>query len=72
MEICRKNGSFAAFLPVFNENCRIPLDEKLDFMKPNLVACNAAWRVVVVILNLLLMPRMLWRQYQCWGLGRMN
>ncbi|KAG5532754.1 hypothetical protein RHGRI_027154 [Rhododendron griersonianum] len=42
VEICRKNGSFAAFLRVFNENCRIALDEKLDFMKPNLVACNAA------------------------------
>ncbi|KAA8529343.1 hypothetical protein F0562_033858 [Nyssa sinensis] len=27
---------------VFNENCRIALDEKLDFMKPNLAACNVA------------------------------
>ncbi|KAF5198264.1 Pentatricopeptide repeat-containing protein [Thalictrum thalictroides] len=42
IEISRKNGNFVAFLRVFNENCRIALNEKLDFMKPNLVACNAA------------------------------
>ncbi|XP_043723709.1 pentatricopeptide repeat-containing protein At1g69290 [Telopea speciosissima] len=42
IEISRKNGSFVAFLRVFNENCRIALDEKLDYMKPDLVACNAA------------------------------
>ncbi|KAJ4710749.1 Pentatricopeptide repeat-containing protein [Melia azedarach] len=27
---------------VFEESCRIALDEKLDFMKPDLPACNAA------------------------------
>ncbi|GFZ10905.1 pentatricopeptide repeat (PPR) superfamily protein [Actinidia rufa] len=42
VEISRKNGNFEAFLGIFNENCRIALDEKLDFMKPSLVACNAA------------------------------
>ncbi|KAI8021290.1 Pentatricopeptide repeat-containing protein [Camellia lanceoleosa] len=42
VEISRKNGSFVAFLGVFNENCRVVLDEKLGFMKPDLAACNAA------------------------------
>ncbi|KAH7516083.1 hypothetical protein FEM48_Zijuj10G0097200 [Ziziphus jujuba var. spinosa] len=42
VEISGKNGNFSAFLRVFEENCRIALDEKLDFMKPDLVACNAA------------------------------
>lgn len=42
VEISRKNGNFVAFLRVFEENCKIALDEKLDFMKPNLAACNAA------------------------------
>ncbi|XP_059648755.1 pentatricopeptide repeat-containing protein At1g69290 [Cornus florida] len=42
VDISRKNGSFVAFLQVFNENCRIALDEKLGFMKPDLIACNAA------------------------------
>ncbi|KAF2294960.1 hypothetical protein GH714_029748 [Hevea brasiliensis] len=27
---------------VFEESCRIAIDEKLDFMKPDLVACNVA------------------------------
>ncbi|XP_077215140.1 pentatricopeptide repeat (PPR) superfamily protein [Tasmannia lanceolata] len=42
IEISRKNDSFAGFLRIFEENCRIALDEKLDFMKPDLAACNAA------------------------------
>ncbi|CAL5396382.1 unnamed protein product [Camellia sinensis] len=42
VEISRKNGSFVAFLGIFNENCRVVLDEKLGFMKPDLAACNAA------------------------------
>jgi len=42
VEISRKNGSFVGFLRVFEESCRIALDEKLDFMKPDLAACNAA------------------------------
>ncbi|KAK2966706.1 hypothetical protein RJ640_007993 [Escallonia rubra] len=42
VDISRKNGSFVAFLRVFSENCRVVMDEKLDFMKPDLVACNAA------------------------------
>ncbi|GMH31187.1 hypothetical protein Nepgr_033030 [Nepenthes gracilis] len=42
VDISRKNGSFAAFLSIFFENCRIALDEKLEIMKPNLNACNAA------------------------------
>nr|XP_023925229.1 pentatricopeptide repeat-containing protein At1g69290-like [Quercus suber] len=42
VEISRKNKNFAAFLRVFDECCRIARDEKLDFMKPDLPACNAA------------------------------
>ncbi|KAJ8565778.1 hypothetical protein K7X08_008354 [Anisodus acutangulus] len=42
VEICRKNGNFGGFLQVFNENCRIAVDEKVNFLKPSLVACNAA------------------------------
>lgn len=42
VEISRKSGSFVAFLGVFHENCRVVLDEKLEFMKPDLSACNAA------------------------------
>ncbi|GER43804.1 pentatricopeptide repeat-containing family protein [Striga asiatica] len=41
IDICRKNGSFAAFLSLFSECCSIVTDEKLGFMKPDLVACNA-------------------------------
>lgn len=42
VEISRKTSSFVAYLGVFHENCRIALDEKLDFMKPDLSACNTA------------------------------
>ncbi|KAF3620845.1 Pentatricopeptide repeat-containing protein [Capsicum annuum] len=42
VEICRKNVNFGGFLQVFNENCRIAIDEKLNFLKPSLSACNAA------------------------------
>lgn len=42
IDICRKNGSFSGFLGVFHESCRVVFDEKMDFMKPDLVACNAA------------------------------
>lgn len=42
VDICRQNGSLIPFLRVFEENCRIALDESLDFMKPDLIACNAA------------------------------
>ncbi|PIN11120.1 hypothetical protein CDL12_16280 [Handroanthus impetiginosus] len=42
VDICKKNGSFSAFLVVFHESCRIAFDEMIDFMKPDLVACNAA------------------------------
>ncbi|KAJ9174162.1 hypothetical protein P3X46_017220 [Hevea brasiliensis] len=42
VEISRKSGQFVAFLRVFEESCRIAIDEKLDFMKPDLVACNVA------------------------------
>ncbi|XP_061990941.1 pentatricopeptide repeat-containing protein At1g69290 [Rosa rugosa] len=42
VEISRKNGNFSAFLRVFEENCRVALDEKMEFMKPDLAACNAA------------------------------
>uniref|UniRef100_A0A2C9WHM0 At1g68980-like TPR repeats domain-containing protein n=1 Tax=Manihot esculenta TaxID=3983 RepID=A0A2C9WHM0_MANES len=42
VEISRKSGQFVAFLRVFEESCRIAIDEKLDFMKPDLAACNVA------------------------------
>ncbi|KAJ0037818.1 hypothetical protein Pint_23496 [Pistacia integerrima] len=42
VDICRKNGNFVGFLRVFEECCRVALDEKLDLMKPDLDACNAA------------------------------
>lgn len=42
VEISRKNGNLVAFLRIFEESCRIALDEKLEFMKPDLAACNAA------------------------------
>ncbi|XP_057448106.1 pentatricopeptide repeat-containing protein At1g69290 [Lotus japonicus] len=42
VEIIRKSGNLAAFLPVFEESCRVALDEKLEFMKPDVAACNAA------------------------------
>ncbi|XP_027097813.2 pentatricopeptide repeat-containing protein At1g69290 [Coffea arabica] len=42
VHISRKSGSFIAYLSIFNETCRIAIDEKLDFLKPDLIACNAA------------------------------
>lgn len=42
VEISRKNGGLGAFLRVFNENCRIVIDEKIECMRPDLSACNAA------------------------------
>ncbi|GLT92821.1 hypothetical protein SLE2022_106360 [Rubroshorea leprosula] len=42
IDISRKNGSFVSFLRVFEENCRIANEEKLNFLKPDLAACNAA------------------------------
>lgn len=42
VDISRKTGNFVGFFRVFEENCRIALEEKLDFMKPDLAACNAA------------------------------
>lgn len=42
VDICRNSGSFVTFFTVFNENCRILFDEKLDILKPDLTACNAA------------------------------
>lgn len=42
VDICRNSGSFVTFFTVFNENCRILFDEKLDILKPDLTAVNAA------------------------------
>ncbi|CAI9096465.1 OLC1v1032622C1 [Oldenlandia corymbosa var. corymbosa] len=42
IDVSKKSGSLVPFLKVFNENCRIAVDEKLNFLKPNLAACNAA------------------------------
>ncbi|KAG6426208.1 hypothetical protein SASPL_110428 [Salvia splendens] len=41
VDICRKNGSFSVFLGVFHECCRMVLEEKVHFMRPDLTACNA-------------------------------
>ncbi|RDX83579.1 Pentatricopeptide repeat-containing protein, partial [Mucuna pruriens] len=42
VEIGRNNGNLAAFLRVFEENCRVALEERIEFMKPDVGACNAA------------------------------
>ncbi|XP_045812141.1 pentatricopeptide repeat-containing protein At1g69290-like [Trifolium pratense] len=42
VDIARNNGNLAAFLPLFEENCRVAFDEKLNFMMPDVSACNAA------------------------------
>ncbi|KVI05474.1 Pentatricopeptide repeat-containing protein, partial [Cynara cardunculus var. scolymus] len=42
VEISRKTGRFCDFFEVFNENCRIAKEEKLDSLRPDLAACNAA------------------------------
>ncbi|KAK7280675.1 hypothetical protein RJT34_25742 [Clitoria ternatea] len=42
VDIGRNNGNLAAFLGIFYENCRVALVEKLEFMKPDVAACNAA------------------------------
>lgn len=42
IDISRKNGNLVAFVRVFEETCRIALDEELDYVKPDLDACNAA------------------------------
>lgn len=42
VQISRSNGSLAAFLRVFEENCRLALEEGVEFMKPDVGACNAA------------------------------
>ncbi|KAB1994327.1 hypothetical protein ES319_D13G092000v1 [Gossypium barbadense] len=42
VDVSRKSGSLVAFLRVFEECCRIAIDEKLNYMKPDLAACNAA------------------------------
>ncbi|KAL5100078.1 hypothetical protein RYX36_004405 [Vicia faba] len=42
IDIARNNDNLAAFLPVFEENCRVALSEKMEFMKPDVAACNAA------------------------------
>ncbi|KAK8508060.1 hypothetical protein V6N13_055518 [Hibiscus sabdariffa] len=42
VDISRKSGSLVAFFRVFEECCRIAIDERLNFLKPDLAACNAA------------------------------
>ncbi|KAK8547058.1 hypothetical protein V6N13_099802 [Hibiscus sabdariffa] len=42
VDISRKSGSLVAFFGVFEECCRIAIDEKLNYLKPDLAACNAA------------------------------
>ncbi|KAI4379209.1 hypothetical protein MLD38_005535 [Melastoma candidum] len=43
VEFCRRDArSFSGFLRVFEECCRVAIEEKLDSMRPDLGACNAA------------------------------
>ncbi|KAG2312879.1 hypothetical protein Bca52824_024436 [Brassica carinata] len=42
IDICRESGTLASFLKVFKETCRVAIDERLGYMKPDLAACNAA------------------------------
>ncbi|KAL6311094.1 hypothetical protein AAG906_029121 [Vitis piasezkii] len=42
VEITRRNRGFDAFLRVFNETCRIAIDEKLESIKPDLDTFNVA------------------------------
>ncbi|XP_038994211.1 pentatricopeptide repeat-containing protein At1g69290-like [Hibiscus syriacus] len=42
VDISRKSGRLVAFLRVFEESCRIAIDERLNYLKPDLAACNAA------------------------------
>ncbi|KAI0525162.1 hypothetical protein KFK09_004554 [Dendrobium nobile] len=40
VRLTKRNGGFEAFLSVFEDNCRVALEERIDFMKPDLVSCN--------------------------------
>ncbi|XP_020258065.1 pentatricopeptide repeat-containing protein At1g69290-like [Asparagus officinalis] len=40
IQVSRRNGGFGAFLKVFEENCRVCLDEKVDGMRPDSDSCN--------------------------------
>lgn len=42
VEISMNNCNLAAFLRVFEENCRVALEEGIEFMRPDVGACNAA------------------------------
>nr|GEV48685.1 pentatricopeptide repeat-containing protein At1g69290 [Tanacetum cinerariifolium] len=42
VEISRETGRFLDFFEVFNENCRVAKEEKMEVLKPSLSACNAA------------------------------
>ncbi|KAK7407427.1 hypothetical protein VNO78_09339 [Psophocarpus tetragonolobus] len=42
VQISRNNANLAAFLRVFEETCRLALEERIEFMTPDLGACNAA------------------------------
>ncbi|XP_074274795.1 pentatricopeptide repeat-containing protein At1g69290 [Silene latifolia] len=42
VEVSKKGGCFLGYLGLFHESCRVAIDEKLEFMKPDLNACNAA------------------------------
>ncbi|GAU48724.1 hypothetical protein TSUD_406030 [Trifolium subterraneum] len=51
VDIARNNHNLAAFLPLFEENCRVAFDEKIDFMMPDVSACNAALEACCVHLE---------------------
>ncbi|WOL14453.1 pentatricopeptide repeat-containing protein [Canna indica] len=40
IRITKRNGCFDAFLRVFEETCRLALDEKVESMKPDMISCN--------------------------------
>ncbi|CAN8232463.1 unnamed protein product [Cochlearia groenlandica] len=51
IDICRENGTLSSFLKVFSQCCRIAIDEKLDFMKPDLPASNAALEACCLLIE---------------------
>ncbi|XP_076905324.1 pentatricopeptide repeat-containing protein At1g69290-like [Bidens hawaiensis] len=42
VEISLKTGRFSEFFEVFSESCRVAIEEKMESLKPDLCACNAA------------------------------
>ncbi|KAK8962649.1 Pentatricopeptide repeat-containing protein [Platanthera guangdongensis] len=41
LHLSRRNGGFEAFLSVFEDNCKVYIEEGVDLMKPDLGSCNS-------------------------------